>query len=70
MERNRSKESIDQLQWYCPNKEAHGEDPVIIRHEQFYCENIETQLKVVIDDWINNENSRKCKACGMTAPAY
>jgi 3-hydroxyanthranilate 3,4-dioxygenase len=70
MERNRPKESIDQLQWYCPNKKAHGEKPVVIRHEQFYCADIETQLKVVIDDWIENEAGRRCKECGETAPPY
>ncbi|QLI63843.1 3-hydroxyanthranilate 3,4-dioxygenase 2 [Metarhizium brunneum] len=70
MERTRPKESIDQLQWYCPNKKAHSEEPVIIRHEQFYCEDIETQLKLVIDDWMTNEETRKCRECGQTAPPY
>jgi 3-hydroxyanthranilate 3,4-dioxygenase len=70
MERTRPKDSIDRLQWYCPNERAHEKEPVIIRHEQFCCADIEIQLKAVIDDWMENEASRRCNECGEIAPPY
>lgn len=69
MERTRPAGSIDRLRWYCENKKSHGETPVIVREEQFHCENMETQLKVVIEDWMTNESSRTCKSCGVVAAA-
>ena len=69
MERNRPAGSIDRLRWYCENAKDHGQEPVIIREEQFFCENMETQLKVVIEEWMNDENVRLCKSCGVVAAA-
>ncbi|KAJ5647990.1 hypothetical protein N7490_004362 [Penicillium lividum] len=70
MERTRPPRSIDRVRWYCENKEAHLETPGIIREEQFYCEDIETQLKDVIEDWMGNPASRECRSCGQVAPAH
>lgn len=42
----------------------------MIREEAFHCEDIETQLKVAIEHWMENESSRKCYICGKTAPSY
>lgn len=69
MERTRPPGSIDRIRWYCPNKEAHKGIPTIIREETFYCEDIESQLKEVIEDWMGNESSRKCGSCGAISPA-
>ncbi|KAJ5760499.1 hypothetical protein N7520_007655 [Penicillium odoratum] len=70
MERTRPPRSIDRVRWYCENKEAHLENPGIIREEQFYCEDIEAQLKDVIEDWMGNPASRECRSCGQVAPAH
>lgn len=69
MERTRPSGSIDHIRWYCPNKEAHQNVPTIIREETFHCEDIESQLKEVIEDWMGNESSRKCGSCGAISPA-
>ncbi|KAJ5924614.1 3-hydroxyanthranilic acid dioxygenase [Penicillium verhagenii] len=70
MERTRPLRSMDRIRWYCENADAHGETPEVIREEQFYCEDIETQLKDVIEDWMENAESRKCSSCGQIAPAH
>lgn len=70
MERARPPQMIDRIRWYCDNKEAHGGVPTIIREEFFHCADIETQLKEVIDDWMEDENSRRCGSCGVIAPAH
>ena len=54
------------MRWYCPNKEAHP-DPTIIKQTRFYCTDLGTQLKPVIQDWIKDVDGRKCQTCGMTA---
>jgi 3-hydroxyanthranilate 3,4-dioxygenase len=61
---------IDRVRWYCGNTEAHGGVPTIIREESFYCADIETQLKEVIENWIEDENSRRCGSCGVISPAH
>ncbi|BCS26912.1 3-hydroxyanthranilate 3,4-dioxygenase [Aspergillus puulaauensis] len=69
MERTRPSGSIDHNRWYFLNKEAHQDAPTIIREEAFHCEDIESQLKEVIEDWMGNESSRKCGSCGAISPA-
>ncbi|KAJ5722475.1 3-hydroxyanthranilate 3-4-dioxygenase [Penicillium malachiteum] len=70
MERTRPPKSIDRIRWYCENKDCHKGAPVIIREEAFYCEDIEGQLKGIIEDWMLNEKGRECSVCGLIAPAY
>ncbi|KAF3387013.1 hypothetical protein F1880_000269 [Penicillium rolfsii] len=70
MERTRPPQMIDRVRWYCGNTEAHGGIPTIIREESFYCADIETQLKEVIDNWMEDENSRRCGSCGVISPAH
>lgn len=70
MERTRPPQSIDRIRWYCENMDIHTDEPVVIREESFYCEDIEGQLKGVIKDWMENEQSRKCGSCGVVAPAH
>lgn len=70
MERIRPPHMIDRIRWYCDNKAAHGTVPTIIREESFYCANIETQLKEVIDDWMADGDSRRCGSCGEIAPTH
>ncbi|KAJ5709386.1 3-hydroxyanthranilate 3-4-dioxygenase, partial [Penicillium malachiteum] len=70
MERTRPPKSTDRIRWYCENKYAHKGAPVIIREEAFYCEDIEGQLKGIIEDWMGNEKGRECGVCGQIAPAH
>lgn len=56
---------LDSLQWYCPNP-AH-KDLTIIRKDSFRCTDLGTQLKPLINDWMNNSESRRCKECGEVA---
>lgn len=70
MERARPPQMIDRIRWYCDNKAAHGAVPTIIREEAFYCADIEIHLKQVIDNWMEDENSRRCGTCGEIAPAH
>ncbi|KAJ5141550.1 hypothetical protein N7526_002545 [Penicillium atrosanguineum] len=70
MECTRPPQMIDRIRWYCENQEAHRGIPTIIREESFYCEDIEVQLKQVVNEWIENEDRRRCTACGHIAPPY
>jgi len=56
---------LDCLRWYCPNL-IHAE-PTVIREESFHVTDLGTQLKPVIEQWINNESNRKCPHCGIVA---
>jgi 3-hydroxyanthranilate 3,4-dioxygenase len=65
MERVRPEDSLDRLRWYC-TKGGH-EKPVVIREEVFHCTDLGTQLKPLINNWMENEDLRKCGACGAVA---
>lgn len=65
MERKRPEGVLDRLRWYC-TKGAH-EEPTIIREEVFYCSDLGTQLKPLIERWQQDEESRRCGACGNIA---
>ena len=55
----------DSLQWYCPNP-VH-KDLTVIRKDSFRCTDLGTQLKPIINDWMTNDESRRCKECGEVA---
>ncbi|KAF8855199.1 3-hydroxyanthranilic acid dioxygenase [Acephala macrosclerotiorum] len=65
MERTRLEVSLDRLRWYC-TKGDH-EKPTIIREEVFHCTDLGTQLKPLINNWMENEGLRKCGVCGSVA---
>jgi len=67
VERKRPEAAIDRLRWYC--RSPHHTKPTIIREEAFHCTDLGTQLKPLIDNWMNNESLRKCSECGTIAPA-
>lgn len=58
---------LDRLRWYC--RSGKHETPIIIREEAFHCEDLGTQLKPLISNWINNPELRKCNLCGVVADA-
>lgn len=58
----------DRLRWYCKAPGAHA-TPTIIREEAFHCSDLGTQLKPLIQNWMNNAAVRKCPACGTVAEA-
>ena len=62
-----SNQGLDRLRWYCSNP-VHTQ-PTIIREESFHVTDLGTQLKPVIERWINDENIRKCHHCGVVASA-
>jgi len=65
MERVRPAESVDRLRWYC-TKGDHAK-PTVIREEVFHCTDLGTQLKPLINNWMSNEELRKCGECGVVA---
>ncbi|KIJ41173.1 hypothetical protein M422DRAFT_30206 [Sphaerobolus stellatus SS14] len=67
MERKRPEKSIDRLRWYC--KTGGHDKPTVIREEAFHCTDLGTQLKPLINNWINNPDIRKCQECGNVADA-
>jgi len=39
----------------------------VIRKDSFVCTDLGTQLKPIINDWMTNDESRRCKSCGEIA---
>jgi hypothetical protein len=58
---------LDRLRWYCSSP-SH-EEPTIIREDSFHVTDLGTQLKPVIERWMNDANIRTCKICGTVADA-
>ncbi|KAG8951395.1 3-hydroxyanthranilic acid dioxygenase [Tulasnella sp. 424] len=67
VERKRPEGAIDRLRWYCQSG-AHS-TPTIIHENQLHVTDLGTQLKPIIQEWMQNEGLRKCKECGTVAPA-
>ena len=62
-----SSEPSDRLRWYC--REPVHTEPTIIHEESFHVTDLGSQLKPVIQKWMENENVRKCPLCGIVAAA-
>ncbi|GAC75646.1 3-hydroxyanthranilate oxygenase HAAO [Moesziomyces antarcticus T-34] len=69
VERTRPEGSPDAMRWYCPNKQAHGDTPTLVKEVKFQCTDLGTQLKPIIDSWVNDEAGRKCAECGYLQAA-
>ncbi|KAG5719861.1 3-hydroxyanthranilate 3,4-dioxygenase 2 [Termitomyces sp. T112] len=65
VERVRPAISTDCLRWYCTSS-THSE-PTIIYEESFHVTDLGTQLKPVIERWMDQEDLRRCKVCGQIA---
>jgi 3-hydroxyanthranilate 3,4-dioxygenase len=61
IEQKRPLGSEDSLRWYCENEECRE----LVYHESFYCTDLGTQLKPVIQKWAATEELRICKKCGF-----
>lgn len=62
-----SENVIDRLRWYC--REPIHTSPTIIYEESFHVTDLGTQLKPIIQKWMQNEEVRRCSACGVVASA-
>ncbi|CBQ70021.1 probable BNA1-3-hydroxyanthranilic acid dioxygenase [Sporisorium reilianum SRZ2] len=69
VERTRPEGSPDAMRWYCPNKQAHGDTPTLVKEVRFQCTDLGTQLKPIIEGWVNDEAGRKCGQCGYSQGA-
>ncbi|CAG7848993.1 3-hydroxyanthranilate 3,4-dioxygenase 2 {ECO:0000255/HAMAP-Rule:MF_03019} {ECO:0000255/HAMAP-Rule:MF_03019}; AltName: Full=3-hydroxyanthranilate oxygenase 2 {ECO:0000255/HAMAP-Rule:MF_03019}; Short=3-HAO-2 {ECO:0000255/HAMAP-Rule:MF_03019}; AltName: Full=3-hydroxyanthranilic acid dioxygenase 2 {ECO:0000255/HAMAP-Rule:MF_03019}; Short=HAD-2 {ECO:0000255/HAMAP-Rule:MF_03019}; AltName: Full=Biosynthesis of nicotinic acid protein 1-2 {ECO:0000255/HAMAP-Rule:MF_03019} [Serendipita indica DSM 11827] len=67
IERVRPEGALDRLQWYC--RSAAHDKPTLIREEVFPVTDLGSQLKPFIDNWMSNEELRKCPSCGEVAAA-
>ncbi|KZS89113.1 3-hydroxyanthranilic acid dioxygenase [Sistotremastrum niveocremeum HHB9708] len=67
VERVRPDDATDRLRWYC--REPVHSSPTIIREDSFHVTDLGSQLKPLIDRWINNADTRRCGHCGVVAAA-
>ncbi|PWN23826.1 3-hydroxyanthranilic acid dioxygenase, partial [Microstroma glucosiphilum] len=70
VERTRPEGGEDAMRWYCPNFAAHSNGPKLIREVRFECHDLGTQLKPIIQGWVEDESVRKCAGeggCGQVA---
>ncbi|RDB30876.1 3-hydroxyanthranilate 3,4-dioxygenase 2 [Hypsizygus marmoreus] len=78
VERERPKDSIGKLAFlfplsyldlpdYRPPPSPSHAEPTIIYEESFHVTDLGTQLKPVINKWMDQEDLRKCKVCGLVA---
>ena len=63
IEQRRPVGQLDTMRWYCDACHAR------VYEESFYCTNLGTQLKPVIEKWATQPELRQCKQCGFANPA-
>ncbi|KXS10449.1 3-hydroxyanthranilic acid dioxygenase [Gonapodya prolifera JEL478] len=63
IERNRPTGHNDILRWYCDKCRG------VVYQDTFYCTDLGTQLKPVIERWANTPEIRTCPHCGHANPA-
>lgn len=62
LERRRPENSLDTLRWYCEECKS------VVYEESFYCVNLGTQLKPVIEAYFGDDGKRTCGKCGHLNP--
>ncbi|KAI3629133.1 hypothetical protein CBS9595_000205 [Malassezia furfur] len=65
----RTRDKPDELYWFCPNREAHGQSAVQIHHAEFDSKQLFTELPRLLTVWKEDASLRKCKECGYQAGA-
>lgn len=61
LEAPRPKGTMDRMQWYCSGC---GE---VVWGKSFECVDLGTQVKAAVEEFANDEEKRRCKACGELA---
>lgn len=61
VERERKKDEIDAMEWYCQNESCRK----LLHRREFFCESLEKDLSPVIAEYFADEKKRTCEACGF-----
>ena len=67
VERERREGELDHLRWYCMNGGEGNEETrcgAIVNNETFFCTDLGSQLKPVIEAYYASEEKRTCPKCG------
>jgi len=64
IERLRTPDEVDGLRWYCSNPACRK----VVFEKFFHCENLGTQLQVLINRYYTDESLRTCKHCCTVDP--
>lgn len=57
VERRRSADELDQMQWYCDRCSR------LVHKEQFHCQELDSQLASIIDKVLSDPNLHRCHQC-------
>lgn len=65
VERQRRPGELDALAWYCQNKDCRA----LLHRADFVCNDLEKDLKPVIDEYFADQAKRTCEKCGFIEQA-
>ncbi|KAI0203737.1 3-hydroxyanthranilic acid dioxygenase [Astrocystis sublimbata] len=64
IEQKRPEGTIDRMRWYCQEE---GCGTTVVHEAAFHCTDLGTQIKAAIQEFMANEETRRCKKCGTLA---
>lgn len=64
LEQKRPAGALDRMRWYCQGEGGCG---AVVREVAFYCTDLGTQIKEAVEQFKEDEEGRRCKACGLVA---